>query len=292
MTSQPTEPYRGRFAPSPTGPLHLGSAVAAIASWLDARAHAGQWLVRIDDVDTTRAVAGADRQILAELARLGLVPDAPVVYQSQRSAVYNTAIARLQAQGRAFDCGCSRRDVGKGPYPGTCRLGLAPGVKARSVRAVVDAAPVKFVDRIADMQSANLSTLTGAFVIKRADGLAAYHLACVVDDDDARVTHVVRGADLLPSTHAQIHLQHLLGIPTPAYLHVPVVNDQHGQKLSKQTHAAPSSSLSASSIWQFACEFLGVLRTGELVQAPVKSYKLLGQERWLDAIAGPRRSNQ
>jgi len=292
VTSQPTETYRGRFAPSPTGPLHLGSAVAAIASWLDARAHGGQWLVRIDDVDTTRAVAGADQQILAELARLGLMPDAPVVYQSERSAIYDKAIDDLQARASAFECGCSRRDVGAGAYPGTCRFGLAPGVKARSVRAVVDAVPVKFIDRLADKQSSDLEKLTGAFVIKRADGLAAYHLACALDDHDARVTHVVRGADLLPSTHAQIHLQRLLGIPTPAYLHVPVVNDALGQKLSKQTHAAPSASLPASSIWQFACEFLGVLKTGELVQAPIKNYKLLGEARWLDAIAKPTRSNQ
>lgn len=284
--------YRGRFAPSPTGPLHLGSAVAAIASWLDARVHDGHWLLRIDDVDTTRAVPGADRAIIEELARLELQPDAPVVYQSTRTQAYTSAIDDLRERGLAFDCACTRRETGKGPYPGTCRLGLPPGRTARSVRAVVDHATIKFADRHADMQCANLDTLTGAFVIKRADGLAAYHLACVVDDRDAGVTHVVRGADLLPSTHAQIHLQQLLGAPTPAYLHFPVVTDASGDKLSKQSHAAPTTGLSVSAIWQFACEFLGVLRTGELVQAPVSSYKLLARERWLDAIAGPRCSNQ
>ena len=246
----------------------------------------------MDDLDTPRVVAGADRQILDELARLGLTPDAPVIFQSQRNASYDEALATLRARGLAFDCGCSRRDVGKGAYPGTCRHGLALGASPRSVRVVVDNTPVKFLDRYADTQSANLATLTGAFVVKRADGLAAYHLACVIDDHDAQITHIVRGADLLPSTHAQIHLQRLLGLPTPKYLHVPVVTNAFGQKLSKQAHAAPSSVLSASTIWQFACEFLGVLRTGELVQAPVRNYKLLAKERWLKAITEPRRSNR
>jgi glutamyl-Q tRNA(Asp) synthetase len=244
--------YRGRFAPSPTGPLHAGSLVSALASFLDARAHGGSWIVRIEDVDTPRTVAGAALEILATLAHFGMHPDAPPVWQSERDAVYQAAFERLQAAGFVYPCGCTRREIADSlvhaparhatlAYPGTCRNGLH-GKRARAWRLRVpdgDAARIGFVDRWQGAQTQDLATEVGDFALKRADGLWAYQLAVVVDDADAGITHVVRGADLLDSTARQIYLQQCLGEPTPAYLHVPVVNNQIGEKLSKQTGAAP-----------------------------------------------------
>lgn len=243
--------YRGRFAPSPTGPLHFGSLVGALASWLDARARRGAWLVRIEDIDGPRTVPGAADAILATLARFGLVADEPVVRQSTRGAAYTAALERLLAAGRAYPCGCTRKEIADSlrnaharhttlAYPGTCRDGLH-GRPARAWRLRVPdgaAARVGYDDRWQGPQSQDLATEVGDFVLKRADGLWAYQLAVVVDDGDARITHVVRGADLLDSTPRQIYLQQCLDLPVPAYLHVPVVVDAHGDKLSKQTGAA------------------------------------------------------
>ncbi|AQG98122.1 tRNA glutamyl-Q synthetase [Burkholderia sp. KK1] len=244
--------YRGRFAPSPTGPLHAGSLVSALASFLDARAHGGSWIVRIEDVDAPRTVPGAADDILATLAHFGMRSDAPPVWQSERGAAYAAAFARLQAAGFIYPCGCTRREIADSllhaharhatlAYPGTCRNGLH-GKPARAWRLRVPdgaAAVVSFQDRWQGMQSQNLATEVGDFALKRADGLWAYQLAVVVDDADANITHVVRGADLLDSTARQIYLQRCLDVPTPAYLHVPVVNNDAGEKLSKQTGAAP-----------------------------------------------------
>jgi len=238
----------GRFAPSPTGPLHFGSLVAALASACDARAHGGRWLVRIDDVDEPRAVSGAEGDILATLARYGFVHDGAIVRQSDRAPLYDAALRELDARGLAYACACTRRDLEGAPlspagervYPGTCRDGI-PREKRRnrqrSLRVRVGAATVAFVDRLQGAQRQDLAREVGDFVVRRADGLAAYQLAVVVDDADQRVTHVVRGADLLASTPRQIHLQQALGLPTPSYLHVPVAIDASGEKLSKQTHA-------------------------------------------------------
>ncbi|AET88661.1 MULTISPECIES: tRNA glutamyl-Q(34) synthetase GluQRS [Caballeronia] len=244
--------YRGRFAPSPTGPLHAGSLVSALASFLDARAHGGSWIVRIEDVDAPRTVPGAADDILATLAHFGMHSDAPAVWQSERGAAYAAAFARLQAAGFIYPCGCTRREIADSllhaharhatlAYPGTCRNGLH-GKPARAWRLRVPdgaAAVVSFQDRWQGMQSQDLATEVGDFALKRADGLWAYQLAVVVDDADASITHVVRGADLLDSTARQIYLQRCLDVPTPAYLHVPVVNNDVGEKLSKQTGAAP-----------------------------------------------------
>ncbi|WP_323121672.1 tRNA glutamyl-Q(34) synthetase GluQRS [Burkholderia alba] len=243
--------YRGRFAPSPTGALHIGSLVGALASWLDARAHRGAWLVRIEDIDGPRTVPGAADAILATLARFGLVPDEPVLWQSTRGARYAAALDGLIAAGFVYPCGCTRKEIADSlrtaherhttlAYPGTCRGGLH-GKPARAWRLRVPdgaAARVAFDDRWQGRQVQDLSTEVGDFVLKRADGQWAYQLAVVVDDGDAGITHVVRGADLLDSTARQIRLQHCLGLPVPAYLHVPVVVDAHGEKLSKQTGAA------------------------------------------------------
>ncbi len=232
--------YIGRFAPSPTGPLHAGSLVAAFGSWLDARAHAGQWLIRIEDVDAPRCPPGADHFMLGQLARCGLLPDATPLWQSQRSDLYADALADLQRTGWAFGCGCSRKEVAalsKGlVYPGTCRNGLH-GRPLRAWRLRSDGPRVDWHDRRLGPQSQQLDTAVGDFVLQRADGLWAYQLAVVVDDAAQRVTDIVRGADLADNTPRQIRLQQLLGLPLPRYLHLPLVLASDGEKLSKQNGA-------------------------------------------------------
>ncbi len=241
-------PYIGRFAPSPTGPLHAGSLVAALASYLDARVHGGQWLLRIEDVDEGRSVAGAAEGALDLLSKLGMHWDGDVAWQSRRSALYQDAFDKLGEL--AYPCGCNRREIadsriglapdGSAIYPGTCRHGLAPGKTARSIRVRVPEAgldAITFVDRFAGSVTHHLAQDAGDFVLKRGDGYWAYQLAVVVDDALQGVTDVVRGADLLDSTPRQIYLQRRLGLPTPRYLHVPVVRNALGEKLSKQTGA-------------------------------------------------------
>ena len=246
--------YIGRFAPSPTGPLHAGSLVAALASWLDARAHSGQWLVRIEDVDTPRCVPGAADTILQQLASCGLLPDAPPVYQSQRGALYQQALDQLTRAGLAYPCGCTRQDIasalaikgharerhGELIYPGTCRAGLR-GKPARAWRFLTSqtgqSTKVSWTDRRLGLQTQNVSEQVGDFVLRRADGLWAYQLAVVVDDAAQGVTDVVRGEDLADNTARQILLQRALGLPTPRYLHTPLVLGANGEKLSKQNGA-------------------------------------------------------
>lgn len=248
--------YIGRFAPSPTGPLHAGSLVAALASWLDARAFSGRWLVRIEDVDTPRCVPGADRLILDQLAACGLVPDEPPVWQSARGTLYQAALERLVAAGWAYPCACTRSDIeralaargtpkprgGELVYPGTCRDGLH-GREARAMRmrtSFVDCASepeITWHDRRLGEQGQHLCEAVGDFVLKRADGLWAYQLAVVVDDAAQGVTDVVRGEDLADNTPRQILLQRALGLPTPRYLHTPLVLGANGEKLSKQNGA-------------------------------------------------------
>jgi glutamyl-Q tRNA(Asp) synthetase len=250
--------YVGRFAPSPTGLLHAGSLVAALASWLDARAHGGRWLVRIEDLDTPRNVAGAAEAIVAQLESVGLRADGDVVRQSQRTALYQAALQMLEAQGRAYPCACSRRDLAlavaapagtsdaraEAIYPGTCRAGLH-GKTPRSVRLRVEGivgsgeARIDWLDRRLGAQHQDVARVVGDFVLKRADGVFAYQLAVVVDDAEQGVTDVVRGEDLADSTARQILLQRLLGVATPRYLHTPLVRTADGAKLSKQTGATP-----------------------------------------------------
>ncbi|MDH0863892.1 tRNA glutamyl-Q(34) synthetase GluQRS [Mitsuaria sp. GD03876] len=249
--------YVGRFAPSPTGPLHEGSLVAALASWLDARAHGGRWLIRVEDVDGPRCPPGADATVLSQLAQVRLLPDAPPVWQSRRGAAYQAALERLVAAGWAYPCGCSRKDIaeaiaargerksrhGELVYPGTCRHGLggkpARAWRLRSTATVEDDAPLRidWRDRRLGAQSQDLTDEVGDFVLKRADGLWAYQLAVVVDDGWQGVTDVVRGEDLADNTPRQVRLQQLLGLPTPRYLHTPLVLGENGEKLSKQNGA-------------------------------------------------------
>ena len=259
--------YVGRFAPSPTGPLHAGSLVAALASWLDARAHGGRWLVRIEDIDTPRCVPGADALILQQLAACGLRPDAAPLWQSQHTPLYRQALDRLIDQGLAYPCGCSRKDIEQAqllrgitrtrgaelPYPGTCRPERG-GLQGRTARAWrlrtgfdTGAVPVaSFIPAAGQpttgttaawAQAQELEREVGDFVLLRADGLWAYQLAVVVDDAEQSITHVVRGEDLADNTPRQILLQRALGVPTPVYLHTPLVLAADGQKLSKQNGA-------------------------------------------------------
>jgi glutamyl-Q tRNA(Asp) synthetase len=245
--------YVGRFAPSPTGALHAGSLVAALASWLDARACRGRWLVRIEDIDGPRCVPGADHEILRQLSLLGLQPDEPPLWQSTRDAAYAQALQDLKASASAYPCGCTRKDIeaaveqapprhGELIYPGTCRDGLhGKPARAWRVRSGSPDQPlvIAWHDRRLGMQTQDVTHEVGDFVVKRADGLWAYQLAVVVDDAAQGITHIVRGEDLADNTPRQIHLQALLGLPTPSYLHTPLVLGADGEKLSKQNGATP-----------------------------------------------------
>ncbi|HXE22823.1 MAG TPA: tRNA glutamyl-Q(34) synthetase GluQRS [Rhodoferax sp.] len=302
-----TTAYTGRFAPSPTGPLHAGSLVAALASWLDARAHGGRWLVRIEDVDTPRCVPGADRIILAQLAACGLVSDAPLLVQSQRGALYQRALDTLMADGRAYPCACSRKDIEDAlaaagiqrrqrhtelVYPGTCRHGLQ-GRRARAWRFLTDSfeqkqavaiagytqsailsianPTVTWHDRRLGAQQQNVALEVGDFVLRRADGLWAYQLAVVVDDAAQGITHVVRGVDLADNTPRQILLQRALQLPLPAYLHTPLVYGANGEKLSKQNGAQALDTTTATGAFNAlaaAAAVLGLMpQTGSVAEA-------------------------
>jgi glutamyl-Q tRNA(Asp) synthetase len=268
--------YVGRFAPSPTGPLHFGSLVAAVASWLDARAACGRWLLRMEDLDAPRTQAGAADGILRALERLGLTWDGPVLYQSLRRERYAAALQALQA--RTYWCGCTRREIadsslGLGPdgaqiYPGTCRRGLPAGRMERALRLRTGGgAVIAFDDRVQGPQQQNVEREVGDFVLYRADGQFAYQLAVVVDDAEQGITDVVRGADLLDSTARQILLQRLVGYPLPRYMHVPVVLDRFGEKLSKQT-GADAVDAGARERWiAKALAFLGQPRAADLDEA-------------------------
>lgn len=248
----------GRFAPSPTGPLHFGSLVAAVGSWLFARSAGLAWLVRMEDLDQPRVVPGAAEEILAALALYGLDPDGPVLVQSQRTAPYGEALARLRDAGLAYDCACSRAEIARaasapaagdpvdaeGPvYPGTCRNGLPAGRVSRAVRFRVPKGIIRFRDAIHGAVEEDVSVRVGDFVVKRADGLFAYQLAVVIDDAAQGVAQVVRGADLLSSTARQIALQRALSLPEPAYAHLPLVLTPDGRKLGKREGGLPLPTL-------------------------------------------------
>lgn len=284
--------YRGRFAPSPTGALHAGSLVAALASWLDARAHGGIWLVRMEDLDPPREVAGAARAILDGLAAFGLVSDQPPVYQSRRGALYQHALDRLAAAGLLYGCACSRAEVAAAQqrlglpahvYPGTCRGGTG-GRRVRALRVRVPDETVGFIDRACGAFAQNLARDVGDFVVRRADGLWAYQLAVVVDDGEQQITDVVRGADLFDNTPRQIWLQRVLALPMPRYLHVPVVANALGEKLSKQTGAAPLDLGQPTSALERAWQHLGFRAVGaDGVEAFLRLAIELWRERWCPA---------
>ena len=273
------QPYRGRFAPSPTGPLHFGSLVAAAGSYLDARSHQGEWLVRIEDVDTARCSSEWSADILRTLEVFGFECDGEVVYQSSpdRQQAYSAALGRLTEKGVLYPCSCSRREIldsQAGPsadhsarYPGTCRSGLGEDKTTRSWRLRVDNDPVGFSDRFCGFFEQRLESSIGDFVLKRSDGLYAYQLAVVVDDSEQGITDVVRGADLLDSTPRQIYLQRQLGVRQPRYLHLPVVVNTLGQKLSKQTGAEALRGTDTITILCDAFAFLGLAAPVEVRNA-------------------------
>ncbi len=283
----PATPYIGRFAPSPTGPLHFGSLAAAVGSYLDARSHGGNWLVRMEDVDEPRCSPAAADTILRQLEAHSLEWDGEVVYQSQRKALYQAALDQLIARKAAYACGCTRREITdsslhgiEGPvYPGTCRNGLH-GKPARAWRVRISDTPICFHDRLQGQQCQQLETDIGDFIVKRADGYFAYQLAVVVDDAEQGITHVVRGADLLASTPRQILLQQLLAYATPGYLHLPVVLNEAGQKLSKQTLAPAIDAREASDNIFRAMTFLGLPPPEELRHAATRELLAWGIAHW------------
>ena len=280
--------YVGRFAPSPTGPLHFGSLVAALGSWLDARAAHGRWLVRIEDLDAAREQSGAARQILSVLAACGLHWDGEVVFQSRRRELYGAALARLSALRATYPCGCTRKEMadsapaidGSRVYPGTCRGGLTDGRMARAVRVRTVAEPVAFEDRLFGRLAQSVEREVGDFVLWRADALFAYQLAVVVDDAAQGVTDVVRGADLIDSTARQIHLQRLLGVPQPRYLHLPVAASAAGEKLSKQTGARSIDAAQARPAIARALAFLGHPPPAQLAGAAPGELLSWGMLNW------------
>lgn len=279
--------YIGRFAPSPTGPLHFGSLVAALASWLDARAAGGEWHLRTEDVDATRTVPGAEDAILRQLEAFGLQWDGPVVRQCERTDRYREALAQLNRAGLTFACRCSRKEIADSAiqgidgavYPGTCREARLPAGDSVAVRFRVGDGDVLVRDRVQGDITQNLAREVGDFVVRRRDGLFAYQLAVVVDDADLGVTDVVRGADLLDSTPRQVALQRALGLPTPRYLHVPVAT-KGGEKLSKQTRAPAVSAGNSLSVTRAALSFLGQEVTHASDAATSAELLSLAVNRW------------
>lgn len=302
-----TPDYIGRFAPSPSGPLHAGSLVAALASWLDARAHGGQWLVRIEDVDGPRTAPGAEAEILRQLHALGLVPDAPPLRQSERSALYAHALQQLRDANLAYPCGCTRREIeaelaalgqpaqrgAELVYPGTCRpdKGGLNGKPARAWRLRCgDGVQIEWHDRRLGAQRQDVTRAVGDFVLQRADGPWAYQLAVVVDDAAQGVTHVVRGEDLADNTARQIHLQRLLGLPKPRYLHTPLLRDARGEKLSKSNGAAALEVSDPVAVLGDAAADLGLPRfKRETIEQWLRDAVQAWRERW-PLKAGGRRA--
>ncbi|WP_297323828.1 tRNA glutamyl-Q(34) synthetase GluQRS [Nitrosomonas sp.] len=280
--------YRGRFAPSPTGPLHFGSLVAAVGSYLDARFNHGDWLVRIEDLDWQREMPGAASGILHTLEALGMEWDGDVMYQSQRSEVYRNAVDTLNTLGLIYPCSCSRKEIAdssimgvSGPvYPGTCLRNPAPDNKVHALRVRTGNDVIEFNDRLRGLYSQRLRHDIGDFVLRRADGMYAYQLAVVVDDAEQQITHVVRGADLLDSTPRQIFLQRLLGYATPSYLHLSVVTNALGEKLSKQTNAAPIDVSNALTQLVDALHFLGQEPPLEMIEGDIASFWRWAQKNW------------
>jgi glutamyl-Q tRNA(Asp) synthetase len=281
-------PYRGRFAPSPTGPLHFGSLVAAAGSFLEARTRGGEWLVRMEDVDTPRTVTGAADAILRALEACGMEWSGAVLYQTTRVEAYAAALATLRQRGLVYACACSRREIAdsatagiEGPvYPGTCRGGIPEGKSARTQRVDTRGAEIAFDDLLQGRMAQQLERDLGDFVLHRADGLFAYQLAVVVDDAEQGITDVVRGADLLDSTPRQIYLQRILELPTPRYAHLPVAVNAQGQKLSKQTLAAPLDERRPVPALVAALRFLGQEPPASLEAGTVSDLWQWALENW------------
>lgn len=282
--------YRGRFAPSPTGPLHFGSLVAAVGSYLQARAAGGEWLVRVEDIDPPRESPGAADSILASLETFGLEWDGPVLFQSTRLAAYEAALEALLVAGLAYPCSCSRKDIERhnrqhpdaraGIYPGLCREDVQQPDDPTSVRLRTTASPVGFVDQIQGSYVQRLSRDVGDFILRRRDGLIAYQLAVVIDDAAQGITEVVRGCDLLDNTPRQIHLQQAMGLPTPRYAHLPIAINHQGEKLSKQTGATGLNPGQSGPILFETLRFLGMDPDAAMQHAPVADQLAWARTAW------------
>jgi len=280
--------YRGRFAPSPTGPLHFGSLVAAVGSYLQAKRHQGVWHLRIEDLDPPREIAGASDNILQTLDDFGLHWEGDVVYQSQRSHIYLDALEQLTLQGSVYACGCTRKQIqdnavsGRyGPiYQGCCRQGLAKDKQPRALRVLTHDSPISFIDTLRGLFVQQLESEIGDFVLRRADKLFAYQLAVVVDDAAQNITEVVRGADLLDNTPRQIHLQHLFNWPTPIYMHLPVALNRAGQKLSKQTGAPKIGGLRPQTVLFEVLRFLNQNPASEIIDCDLDSFWQWAIQHW------------
>jgi len=298
-TSRQAFPYRGRFAPSPTGPLHAGSLVSALGSWLDARAHGGQWLVRIEDVDTPRTVQGSDQIILQQLIACGLHWDEEVVWQSKRTALYQAALDQLNKDQMTYRCICSRKhieetlrasgaELGRHEdliYPGSCRNQNRQEEKAAIRVALPGSCVLQFKDRMKGVQSQDLTTQVGDFVLRRADGLFTYQLAVVVDDHLQGITHIVRGEDLLSNTARQLYLQQILGYQIPSYLHLPLVTNAAGEKLSKQTQALEIDTSNTDAILNSlrrAAIHLGLNDDRKELDKTIHEWLLMKANQWRD----------
>ena len=259
--------YRGRFAPSPSGPLHFGSLLAALASYLQAKANQGKWLVRIEDIDSPRAVPNSDKVILKSLEAFHLYWDEAVIYQTQRQQRYQEIIKQLTEQNYLYPCSCSRKEIGSQPYSGKCRQGINTDKKTLATRIKTHSKKIAFTDRVQGPFSQQLDKDVGDFIIKRADDITAYNLAVVVDDADQAITEIVRGTDLIDTTPRQIYLQQILGFTTPSYLHIPIAMDLAGNKLSKQNHAPEINTTHTHKLLINALAFLGQAPATELCDA-------------------------
>ena len=297
--------YRGRFAPSPTGPLHAGSLASALGSWLDARSNQGTWLVRIEDLDTPRCITGMDQRILEQLQACGLTWDEEVIWQSRRLKAYQGALETLYSDRQIYPCTCSRQQITSAlskqgklrarnqeqVYPGTCRnshvwQAQLPRSSASAWRlALKSDQRVRFTDAEFGLQEQDLNREVGDFVLLRADGIVAYQLAVVVDDAQQGITHIVRGADLLSNTARQIYLQSILGYPRPEYRHLPLVLDPHGEKLSKQTHATQINTASDATVLQAlqaAALHLGLSEMSNEQDQTIAEWLLRTTNAWTD----------
>lgn len=289
----------GRYAPSPTGRLHFGSLIAAVASFCQARAQGGRWLLRIDDLDTPRVVRGADIAILETLAAFGLRHDGVVLYQSERLGAYTAAIERLKRSALAFDCGCTRREARAGPpgiegpiYPGTCRAGLRAGRTPRSIRLKVSDTRIELADLYQGRYSQNLAAEIGDFVIRRADGVTAYQLATVLDDAEQGVNEVVRGADLLSSTPRQMWIHRCLGLAVPRYAHVPIIVDDAGEKLGKRNGALGLDPSARQAQWIECLALLGQRPPASLASRSVSAIVHWAVDNWEPAAVPKRRTSK
>lgn len=277
--------YRGRFAPAPSGPLHFGSTLAALASFLQARSNQGKWLIRIEDIDVPRTMPGARDKIMASLETLGLHWDEEITIQSLRLDFYQLALDHLKAMEKIYPCSCSRKQYKGKPYPGTCRKHRSGSKTERALRIRTHDDQIGFTDAVQGRYSQQLESEVGDFIVYRADDIFAYHLAVVVDDAAQGITEIVRGTDILDSTPRQIFLQHTLGYQTPSYCHIPLAVDKHGNKLSKQNHAPSIDSQSPQQVLLDALNFLNQAPDMQLVNYPVEEIICWAIENWsLDKI--------